>query len=340
MKKASTFLFKFLAALVLWVGLEQLTELTTHGFCLQRILATDLVPQKRWETPPVLEVEKCEIAALLNQPYRMIGAGSECFAFKSEDGKAVIKFFKLDLARPVYFHRGIFLEDYSAHCGTLSNHPLTRVDFAAFKRFMGIREFRIDRTFSSIHLAFEHLKEETGLLYLHLNPTEGLHGQLTLYDACGIAHKVDLDKTFFFLQSCAVPVEEHFATLREEGKVEKAQESIDSLVQLLMTRCQKGFADRDVVNRNFGYIGTRAIEIDSGSFRKSPQMREPWLYRQELFYATLELKFWLKKNYPEMVQYLEDRVSEKVCYPKQEKLTTESTESTEAASPREKRIAE
>jgi hypothetical protein len=337
MKRASIFIFKFLAAALLWLGLEQLTELTTHGFCLQRILATDLFYQTRWETPPLQEREKLEVETLLNQPYRMIGAGSECFAFKSEDGRAVIKFFKLDLARPVYFHRGIFLEDYSAYAGSLSNHPLTRVDFAAFKRFMGIREFRIDRTFSSIHLAYEHLKEETGILYLHLNPTEGLHGQLTLYDACGIAHQVDLDKTFFFLQSCAVPVEEHFAALRKEGEVEKAKMSIDSLVQLLLTRCQKGFADRDVVNRNFGYIGTRAIEIDSGSFRKSKEMREPWLYRQELFYATLELKFWLKKHYPEMVQYLEDRVSEKVCYFKQKKLTTESTEGAEAALPREEK---
>jgi hypothetical protein len=308
MKRFSIFLFSIL----LWVGLEQLTELTTHGFWLQRILAKDLVYQKRWETPVLPEEERREVEALLNQPYRMIGAGSECFAFKSEDGKAVIKFFKLDLARPVYFHRGIFLEDYSAYAGTLSHHPLTRVSFPPLKRFLGIREFRIDRTFSSIHLAYEHLKEETGLLYLHLNPTERLHGQLTLYDACGIAHLVDLDKTFFFVQRCATSVETHFAALEREKNTQKAQESIDSLVELLLTRCQKGFADRDVVMRNFGYIGERAIEIDSGSFRVNPQMRQPWLYAQELFYATLELKFWLKKHYPEMVQYLEDRVSQKM----------------------------
>lgn len=317
MKRAYILFFKFLVAAGLWVGLEQLIELKTHGFCLQRIFAEDLLHQQRWEIAPLSAEQKDEVENLLDQPYRMIGAGSECFAFVSRDGKAVIKFFKLDLARPVFFHRGIFLEDYSSHFATISNHPLTRLCLPSLpqqslKRLLGIREFRIERSFSSIHLAYEHLKEETGLLYLHLNKTENLHKKLTLYDASGIAHQVDLDKTHFFLQKRATPLEQHFAALKQGKKDEEAKKSIDSFVELLVGRCKKGFADRDVINRNFGYIDTQAIEIDSGSFRKSPQMSQAWLYKQELFYATLELKFWLKKHYPEMVSYLEDKVTKEI----------------------------
>lgn len=317
MKFTMRSIIKFFTAIGLYIGLQQLIELKTHGFCLQRILANDLPFQAKWETPHLSNQKQDEVNDLLSQPYYMIGAGSECFAFASEDGKAVIKFFKLDHMRPIYFHRGVFLEDHSEHAGTLSDHLLTRLPLPSFldvrmKRFLGIREFRIDRTLSSIHLAYENLKEETGLIYLHLNPTDHLNKTLTLYDACGIAHSIDLDTSKFFLQKRAVPLENHFASLQKKKAHDAARISIDSLIQMLTCRCKKGFSDRDIVNRNFGYIGTQAIEIDSGSFRKNQKMRQPWIYKQELFYATLELKFWLKKNYPEMVGYLEDRVTEEI----------------------------
>jgi hypothetical protein len=310
--KFARLLIKFFVAIGLYIGLQQLIELKTHGFCLQRILADDLPFQAKWETSPLSAEEELEVDSLLSQPYHMIGAGSECFAFASADGRAVIKFFKLDHTRPIYFHRGVFLEDHSKLAGTLSNHPLTHISSPPLKRFLGIREFRIERTFSSIHLAYENLRDETGLLYLHLNPTDLLRKTLTLYDACGIAHSVDLDTSKFFLQKRAIPLENHFAALQKKKAEAEAKLSIDSLVQLLTGRCKKGFSDRDIVNRNFGYIGTQAIEIDSGSFRKNSRMRQPWIYKQELFYATLELKSWLKKNYPEMVGYLEDKVTNEI----------------------------
>ncbi len=316
-KRASTFVFKFLIAIGLFIGLQQLVELKTRGFCLQKILADDIPFQPQWQTSPLSADEEREVDALLSQSYRMIGAGSECFAFASEDGKAVIKFFKLDHARPVYLHRGILLEDHSALAGTISNHPLTRLILPSpmdqwLKRFLGIREFRIQRSFNSIKLSFDHLKDETGLIYLHLNPTDHLQRKLTIYDSCGILHQVDLDKAKFFLQKRATPLTTHLTALKVKGADEEAKKSIDSLIEMILVRCKKGFADRDIINRNFGYIGTKAIEIDSGSFLKNPRMKEPWIYKQELFYATLELKDWLKKNYPEMVCYLEDRVTEEV----------------------------
>jgi hypothetical protein len=316
-KRASILFLKSFLAIGLFVGVQQLVELKTHGFCLQKILADDLPFQARWEVSPWSAKEQKNVEHLLSQSYHMIGAGSECFAFASEDGQAVIKFFKLDHTRPIYLHRGIFFEDYSAFSGTLSDHPLTRLVLPppmnkCLKRFLGIREFRIQRTFNSLKLAFDELKEETGLIYLHLNPTDHFHRQLTIYDANGIRHQISLENVKFFLQKRATPLHLHFAALQVKGAHEEAKESIDSLIELILIRCQKGFADRDIVDRNFGYIGTKAIEIDSGSFLRNPRMREPWIYKQELFYATQELKSWLQKNYPAMVNYLEDRITEEI----------------------------
>lgn len=315
-----TFLLKSLIALGLFIGLQQLIELKTRGFCLQKIQADDLPFQTRWETAPLSLAQEGEIDALLSQPYTLIGSGSECFAFASADGKAVIKFFKLDHARPVYFQKGLFLEDHSALAGTLSDHPLTKVTLPSvmqkwMKRFLGIREFRIQRTFSSIKLAYDALQEETGLLYLHLNPTSHLGKTLALYDASGIRHEIDLDTARFFLQKRAVPLEKHLAKLKRQNADELAKASIDSLIHMILSRCKKGYSDRDILNRNLGFIGTQAIEIDSGSFQKNPRMQESWIYKQEIFYATLELKSWLKKNYPEMVGYLEQKVTEQIHEP-------------------------
>jgi hypothetical protein len=175
-----------------------------------------------------------------------------------------------------------------------------------------MREYRIQRTINSIKLAYDALKEETGLIYLHLNSTSHLHKTLTIYDACRIPHQVDLDQAKFFLQKKATPLHERFLELKAKGAHEEAKKSIDSVIAMILSRCKKGFADRDIVDRNFGLIQTRAIEIDSGSFLKNPEMENPWAYKQELFYATLELKLWLKKHYPEMAVFLEDRVNEEI----------------------------
>src|ERR1700722_12556252 len=159
LRKAVVFLLKCAMGLGLYIGIEQLVELRTLGFCLQKIQADDITYQQQWETSPLGCEEKMQIETLLSQPYHLIGAGSECFAFKSEDGQAVIKFFKLNHTRPVYFNKGLLAEDHSALAGTISDHPLTHVSHHSVRRLLGIREFRIQRTFNSIKLAYDGLKE-------------------------------------------------------------------------------------------------------------------------------------------------------------------------------------
>ena len=309
--------FKFCCAIGLFLGLQQLIERQTRGFCIERIRAQDLPFHADWQTPPLSTETEKTVDELLSQSYTFLGAGSECFAFLSADESTVIKFFKLDLLRPVYIHRGIFLEDYSSYAGTLSDLSYAREESNSFfdkalKRLFGMREYRLLRTFTSLKLAYTQLKEEAGLLYLHLNPTEHLQRSLTLYDSCGIAHTIDLDTAKFFLQKKAVPIETHLAALKQEENHAAAKECIDSLLQLILVRCTKGFADRDIVDRNLGFIGTQAIEIDSGSFLENERMREPFVYRQELFYGTLELKSWLQEEYPELLPYLEETVTERI----------------------------
>ncbi len=301
-----------------YLGLEQLIEMQTKGFCLQKIIANDLPYQPRWETPPLSKQEMVEVDQALNQPFRLIGSGSECFVFMSEDGRTVIKFFKLGFGRPVYYNKGLFSEDHRAYAGTLSNHPLIQKNkmgwlAACRQRVFGIREFRLTRTFSSCKLAYDNLKEETGVFYLHLNPSDYFHRDLTLIDKNGIAYQVPIDRAKFLLQRTAVPLEEHFAELAREKRYEEAKQSIDSLFALITNRCKKGFFDRDFINRNLGYMGNQAIEIDVGSFMPDPNMANPMVYKKELFFATLELREWLEKKAPEFLPYFDERLHEEIC---------------------------
>ncbi len=289
-------MIKLLAGILVYLGLQQLVELSTRGFCLERIR------EEHWQEPLSASVP-AHIQEVVKQPFFMIGSGSECFAFASQDGETVIKFFKLDHVRPVYLHRGLLHEDYSAYSAIDSSWKWRH-------RLSGIREFRLKRNWKSIQLAFADLKDETALLYLHLHPSTEFTQPLTLHDRCGIAHTLDLNTTPFILQKRATPLLTHFERLLSLGNIPDAQQSIDSLLTLLMTRCQKGIADRDIVSRNFGYIGTQAVEIDTGSFSPLPLMKEKWLYSQELCYATLELKGWLKQRAPELAHYLESQVNQ------------------------------
>lgn len=282
---------RFLIALALFFGVQQLVELRTYGFCLQKIFANDIPSKAEWETaaPDAAVLER------LDQPYFFLGAGSECFAFRSADGKSVIKFFKLDVMRPVYLLRGLFLENHSG-----SSSPVERV--------LKMRAFRIQRTFDSLKLSYDHLREETGLLYLHLTLRGEVNKTLTLYDPCGIAHQVDLRTTRFFLQESATALRPHLLDLKKRGEWDEACRCVDSLCALIVERAQKGFSDRDPRLKNFGFSGGHALEIDAGSFTPCATA-----WRQELFFATTELHEWAQAHYPPLADYLSHHLEMLLC---------------------------
>lgn len=305
-----------------YLAMEQLIDLHTKGFCFQKILADDLPFQPEWELSPLSDKTMEEIDQVLNQPFTLIGSGSECFVFISADQETVLKCFKIGFARPVYYRKGLLTDEFIAYAGTLSS-GLKGAWIAPFdtlrRRIYGIREFRLFRTFTSCKIAYEHLREETGILYLHLNPTHTFHRALTLIDRNGAHYSLPIDTAKFLLQRRVTLLEPHFKKLLKEGRLEDIKESIDSLIGLIDRRCLKGFSDRDFINRNVGYRGNVAIEIDLGSFAFDPAVTAPEGYRQELLLATTEFSAWLKKHAPEWTSYLskllEDRLAEQTDDP-------------------------
>lgn len=292
--------------LVSYLAIEQLIDLHTKGFCFQKILANDLPAQPQWELTPLSDTAMQEIDQILSQPFTLIGSGSECFVFISADQKTVLKCFKIGFARPVYYRKGLFTDEFIAYAGTLSS-GLQNAWLSPFetyrRRIYGIREFRLMRTFTSCKIAYEYLKEETGILYLHLNPTHTFNRSMTLIDRNGAHYTLPIDTAKFLLQRKVTLLETHFKKLIKEKRSKDIQQSIDSLIRLIDRRCLKGFSDRDFINRNVGYIDNEAIEIDLGSFAFDPAVTTPEGYQQELLLATAEFDGWLEKNAPDWLPY-------------------------------------
>lgn len=298
-------ILKIFLAVLLYAGMEQLIEKQTRGFGVSRIQAKDLGAFAPCAAPSSSDAEKNQVKELLRQPYHLIGSGSECFAFLSEDGTTVIKFFKLDVMRPVYIKRTLFSNDYSKYADSCVKYRPTGLLWDLWlKRLWGMREYRIQRSFGSIQIAYDSLREETGLLYIHLNEGEEFESPLTLYDGSHIAHQIDLNTTRFVLQRRAIPLPQYLDSLTND---KQAQESINALLNLICTRCMRAIQDRDMEPRNFGYIEGRAIEIDTGSFSKNGDNQD---VRTQFVDAALKLKKPFQERFPHLSSYFDSQVEQ------------------------------
>jgi hypothetical protein len=258
----------FLLFALCFVAVERLTHKATRGFTLPNIYSNEPIElYTRGELPK------------LDQSFRFLGCGLEFYAFVSEDGKLILKLFKLHHVR-----QAELLSRFLPFC----------------KKLYTQKKERLTSTLASCRLAFEELQNETGLLYLHLGQTDGELPRIVLIDKLGIEHSVRLDEVSFLIQKRASLL---IPTL--EGPF--AKESLSSLLHLIERRCEKGIADRDpVLCQNFGFVENEAIVIDIGSFSKNPFLQQPSHCKRTLFYETLPLRCLLQKQFPHLTPHFEE----------------------------------
>jgi len=259
--------------------LEHFCHRKTDGFSLARIQFSDEEPQS---DPPDPAIRR-----LLNQSYRYFGRGNQSYVFVSEDGQYVLKFFKyVHHAAPLWTAKTPLLNKFKPF-------SLKKIKKIAWKR---------NRDFKGYKLAFDQFREETGLLSIHLHPSDNEYPTITIHDKFNIAHTLDLNNTPFVLQKRAVPAYTQFSRWVEKGEIEKARQGIDSLFKLCRQRLAKHLEDDDTnFYSNCGFVGESPILIDPGHFVLNPSLSaEP-----ELQEVTLQLKTWFAKNHPPLVPYVE-----------------------------------
>jgi len=204
------------------------------------------------------------IHAALQKKYRFLGKGMQSYVFTSDDGEYVIKLFRFDK-----------LES-----------PQQCQNF-----------------FAACTIAHNLLSEETGLLYLHLNLSEGNLPILHCTDAIGRKYHLPLDNLRFALQKKALPLTD--TLVKASKNPVDMKNRIDQFVHLLNERSKKRVLNSDGnLKRNFGFLEDRAIELDFGNF----VIDEETDSLDETKKFALQLRKWLEKNAPDWVAYLDERL--------------------------------
>lgn len=263
----------------------------TDRFSVARI-HSDLSFNPEWETAPLSLQQKQELRHLLDQKFHYLGCGGQCFAFSSEDGNYVIKFFKHKIRKPFSLFLKMSLPE------PLEQKRLKKLNKALYK---------LNRDFTSYKIAYEDLREETALMYIHLNKGTELNQSVTIIDKIGIAHQIPLDDVEFVVQKRAKLVYPYIEELMAQGDSNAAKAAMHSILDIIVSRCKKGVFDEDArIHRNFGFIDSKPIFIDVGRFRRDPERKLPAVYKSDLEAITKRFRAWLEESYPTLASTLDE----------------------------------
>ena len=221
------------------------------------------------------------------QRYRFLGEGAHCFAFESEDGRYVLKLFRAGHKKP----QKKWLRE-----GPLFNFliPTEKKERSKTKW-----ETKFQECLVRYATAFDQMREETGLLFLHLDNDTKLQTQVELESASGKISRIALDKVPFIIQAKGELVPQRLASLLKRGELQDAKQALLTLQEMLETRTRKGITDtRQCFGINFAFSGERAIQIDVGKIAYDPALTDA--PEAEIQRVRTNLQNWTQKHFPEL----------------------------------------
>lgn len=253
---------------------------------------------EEWEIPPLSSVDQARIDAILDQQFHYIGKGAQAYAFASDDGQYVLKFFKFKHLKPSWF-----LESLPS-IGPIKTYKQTQT---ARKRR------KLEGVFASYRLAYHIHKEPSGLIYIHLNPSDTLRKSVVFKDKIGLSHTVDLDKFVFVLQKKGQTTRTVIKDLLNKGDVNTAKIRINQIFDLYVSEYAKGIYDHDHgVMHNTGFVGEYPIHLDVGKLANAPEMKNMDMAKADLEKIAYKLQTWTRANFPEYANELDMSIAAKI----------------------------
>jgi hypothetical protein len=278
-------LFLFLVSFVL--GIDRLAHHESSRFTLSKVISTQ-GSSPDWEIPKLPLEEQKNLEQILNQKFTYYNKGSQSYVFISEDKKTILKFLKQEKFRRKSW---------------LAYVPLS---FNPYHQDYLVKKKKCQATFSACKIAFQELKKESGLIYVHLNSSRDLNKKVVLLDKHGQQHTVDIDKTCFYVQKRAQLIYSRISELMHSNDTEGAKRIISSVFSLIDFLGKKGVFDNDpILRRNFGLIDDVAVQIDIGELRIDPIRQQTLAYKQEVGSITHRFKIWIEQNYPILAEHFE-----------------------------------
>lgn len=278
-------LWILLAVIALRAGFYSLSD----GFSLSKIKNTFPVTEE-WQLPAPTAKEQKRIANICGQKFHYLGKGSQVYAFLSEDGQYVLKFFKCYHLKPV---------------GWAAKVPLPSFLDTSRQAILDKRYKKISTTLESYKIASESLRDECGLIAVEILPTASINQEVEIYDKLGRKHLLNLGHYGFILQRKADLIYPKLSEWIASNNMDAAKEAIRSMIALIVQRSKKGIQDSDPdLHKNAGLIGTTAILIDLGCLHRNPEAKNKEVFTQDLLKITNRLKMWLEKQSPELYTFL------------------------------------
>jgi len=283
--------------IVITFGIFRLYDYLTDDFRLGNI--THSIPnQEEWAIPQPSSNEEKELDQILTQPFHYLGKGSQSYAFVSDDGGYVLKFFKFKHLRPNWFYEisaslGLFKEQHAKQAAR--------------------KERKLWGVFRSYKLAYSEDRPESGLIFIQLNTSGNPRREITVRDKIGLRRTIDLQNYTFILQRKGESLEVVLDRLLKQGDVKSASTHLDQIFDLYASEYRKGIYDRDhAVMRNFGFIGDQPIHMDVGKLTADGALVDKQRSKADALLVDGRMKHWIKKYYPQYSEGLSARIDQKI----------------------------
>ena len=264
--------------------------LRSGGFSIAQV-SSPLSYDPRWEVDPLTEEQRAELEKIFSQKFTFLKSGSQVYAFASYDGKYVLKLFKMKSLLPKEWlnHFPFFL---------LKEYRYRKVD---------LRKKNLQLAFGGFKTAYENFREQSGLLFVHLNKTACTGQKIVLTDCKGREFILDLDTTPFVLQKKAELIRHRLVKRMESGQEEMAVEEIRLLLRLIAERLGMGLKDLDPgIKCNYGFIGSIPVQIDCGRLLFDPAVKAPQQFEKEIGRVVERLVLWAELKYPKLCQAIQE----------------------------------
>ena len=221
---------------------------------------TSTIPYRaEWAIKPLEEPDISKVTEILQQPFSYLNEGGQAYAFASADQKYVLKLFKFKRFRP-----------------SLSVSLLPPIfPFKAYReRHITKRYNKLLTAFNSYKIAYESLRQESGLIFVQLNYAHAPQ-IITLIDKSKRKISVDLANISYILQEKGEMFSHVLTRILNRGDRQVAQQRISQLFDLYLSEYNKGIYDLDLgVVHNIGFIEDKIFHLDAGKLIHDERIKD------------------------------------------------------------------
>jgi hypothetical protein len=240
---------------------------------------------------------------IVNQNFRLFKEDIDAYLFLSEDGKYVLKFFKMRKFTPKYW---------------LNYIPIPWLDKKRLSKVVD-RERARHESLGKLKAVFEKFRSQTGLVFLHLFKTDYLKTKVTLIDQNGKKKRVSLDDVPFILRRRAIPIKEFIENSIAKGEQRSAIASLCSILDFVKRGCKLGFSGySDQIERDYGFLDGRLIYLGLSHLSRDASYKAARSTLREVFRISCALDTWLQSHYPLLAQGVQDEMQDLLSFLEEE----------------------